>query len=89
MDLWIVPVPGTPRRVGLRAGAAAVSPDGERLAFFRGTSLCLARLDGSELRELLSVRPAPIGFAGRPMGGACASTRMARTAGSVGSGRFR
>ena len=54
-DLWIVPVPGTPRRVGLRANSAAVSPDGERLAFFRGTNLCLARLDGSALRELLSV----------------------------------
>ena len=57
-DLWIVPVPGTPRRVGLRANSAAVSPDGERLAFFRGTNLCLARLDGSALRDLLSV-PSP------------------------------
>jgi hypothetical protein len=60
--LWIVPVPaGAARNTGLRARAAAWSPDGERLAFTGGSddynvrapgSVFVARADGSSAREI-------------------------------------
>jgi hypothetical protein len=60
--LWIVPVPaGAARNTGLRARAAAWSPDGERLAFTGGSddyneaaagAVFTARADGSGAREL-------------------------------------
>ena len=60
--LWIVPVPaGAARNTGLRARAAAWSPDGERLAFAGGSgdynvkspgAIFVARADGSGAREI-------------------------------------
>jgi Tol biopolymer transport system component len=62
LPLWIVPVPaGAARNTGLRARAAAWSPDGERLAFAGGSddynqaapgTVFVARADGSSAREL-------------------------------------
>lgn len=59
-SLWLLTVPSwTTQRVGnLRAGVAAVSPDGERLALNHGPEgrrIGVARLDGSDLREVLEV----------------------------------
>jgi len=62
LPLWIVPVPaGAARNTGLRARAAAWSPDGEQLAFTGGSddynraapgALFVARADGSSPREI-------------------------------------
>ena len=62
LPLWIVPVPaGAARNTGLRARAAAWSPDGEWLAFAGGSddynraapgAVFVARADGSSAREL-------------------------------------
>jgi len=64
-SLWTCPLPSGPfRRVGaLVAGTAAWSPDGSQIFFSQGTSLWLAKSDGSEARELLALpgRPAWLG----------------------------
>jgi eukaryotic-like serine/threonine-protein kinase len=62
LPLWIVPVPaGAARNTGLRARAAAWSPDGERLAFAGGSddynvaapgAIFVARADGAAPREI-------------------------------------
>jgi Tol biopolymer transport system component len=62
LPLWIVPVPaGAARNTGLRARAAAWSPEGERLAFTGGSddynraapgAIFVAQADGSSPREV-------------------------------------
>src|SRR5262249_7866704 len=55
--LWTVPVlGGTPRRLGDLVGhGGAWSPDGETIAFGKGNTIFLARSDGSEGRQLLTL----------------------------------
>ncbi len=55
--LWSVPLPvGSPRELtGVARRGAIWSPDGRELLFARGSSLYLAKPDGSEPRVLLSV----------------------------------
>lgn len=53
--LWLLPVTdGSPRRLGdITAHAAALSRDGQHLAFANGSTLYLANADGSQVRALL------------------------------------
>jgi WD40 repeat protein len=55
---WIVPVPaGSPRRMGdFVINAAAWSRDGHQLAFARGNHISLARWDGTQSHELMTIR---------------------------------
>ena len=54
--LWVVPLPaGSPRRLAdITAHDGTFSPDGRQLLFANGTSLFLAKSDGSEPRKLLT-----------------------------------
>jgi len=54
---WIVPVPaGSPRRVGdFLINAAAWSRDGQQLAYARNDSIYLAKWDGSQSHELMTI----------------------------------
>jgi Tol biopolymer transport system component len=55
--VWIVPVPaGSPRRVGdFLTNAAAWSRDGQQLAYARGHKIYMAKWDGSQSRELITI----------------------------------
>jgi Tol biopolymer transport system component len=55
--VWIVPVPaGSPRRLGdFLANAAAWSRDGQQLAYARGHHIYLAKLDGTQGHELITI----------------------------------
>jgi len=55
--LWVVPVAGgSPRRLGDVAGSSAAwSPDGETIAYSRGSELDLVSVDGTNPRRLASV----------------------------------
>jgi Tol biopolymer transport system component len=55
--LWVVPVAGgSPRRVGDVAGSSAAwSPNGETIAYSRGSELGLVSVDGTNPRRLASV----------------------------------
>ena len=58
--MWIVSVPsGTATRTSLRAHCAAVSADGERLAWMSGQRIVVGRPDGSQERELLTLESDP------------------------------
>jgi Tol biopolymer transport system component/DNA-binding winged helix-turn-helix (wHTH) protein len=59
--LWMLPVmDGSPRRLGdIMAHAAALSRDGQRLAFANGSTLYLANADGSEVRSLVHADGTP------------------------------
>lgn len=51
--VWVVPVPaGPPRRLGVRARHAAVSPDGRRLALVQANRIVVAGWDGRSSRTL-------------------------------------
>jgi Tol biopolymer transport system component/DNA-binding winged helix-turn-helix (wHTH) protein len=56
--LWILPLPpGSPRRLSFTIRdweGAAWSPDGEKLAYWQGSELYLARSDGSESHKLVT-----------------------------------
>ncbi len=54
--IWAVSVTGTsPRRMGILVGRwAAWSPDGQKLAYFAGTDLYVAKADGTEPRKLVT-----------------------------------
>jgi serine/threonine protein kinase/Tol biopolymer transport system component len=54
--LWMVPLPaGSPRRMAdITAHDGTFSPDGRQVLFANGTSLFLAKSDGSEPRKLLT-----------------------------------
>ena len=57
--LWAVPLPsGSPRRLGdaVSSQVAAYSPDGQRLAFTKGSQVFLAKADGSDARSIASVQ---------------------------------
>jgi len=57
-QLWMVPLPaGSPRRLAdITAHDGTFSPDGRQVLFANGTSLFLAKSDGSEPRKLLTMR---------------------------------
>ena len=58
--LWMVSVPsGSATRTPLRAHCAAVSADGQRLAWLEGQRILVGRSDGSEARELLTLGSDP------------------------------
>jgi serine/threonine protein kinase len=54
---WIVPVPaGSPRRLGdFLLNTAAWSRDGQQLVYTRGRHIYLAKWDGTQSRELISI----------------------------------
>src|SRR5208282_5323963 len=54
--LWSVPVVGgSPRRLGSLDGhSGAWSPDGQQIAFCKGSEIFLARSDGGEPHQLLT-----------------------------------
>jgi serine/threonine protein kinase/Tol biopolymer transport system component len=58
---WIIPLPaGSPRRLAdIAAHDGAFSPDGQQLIFAHGNALFLAKSDGSESRQLLSISGVP------------------------------
>jgi Tol biopolymer transport system component len=59
--LWVLPLPaGTPHRLGDLLGHDGTwSPDGQRILFANGHDLYVARTDGKESKQLLSVRGHP------------------------------
>jgi Tol biopolymer transport system component/DNA-binding winged helix-turn-helix (wHTH) protein len=59
--LWLLPVAdGSPRRLGdITAHAAALSRDGQRLAFENGSTLYLANADGTGVHPLVKVDGLP------------------------------
>jgi eukaryotic-like serine/threonine-protein kinase len=59
--LWTLPLPsGSPRRIGnFNASDAAWSPDGQSLIYAQGSSLYLAKADGTDSRLLVSLRGLP------------------------------
>jgi serine/threonine protein kinase/Tol biopolymer transport system component len=61
MPLWILPIlGGSPRRVGeVHALAATWHPDGRRIAYFRGSDLCIVNRDGSESDRLVTLPGTP------------------------------
>jgi eukaryotic-like serine/threonine-protein kinase len=59
-QFWVVSVPsGTARRIGLRAHCAAVSADGDWLAWIHGGTIWVGRVDGSDARELATLASDP------------------------------
>ena len=61
-QLSILPIPaGSPRRFGdIKAHDAAWSPDGQKVLYANGSSLFLAKNDGTESRKLLSTAATPL-----------------------------
>src|SRR5262249_122905 len=59
--LWVLPVIGSaPRHVGnVMSRAAAWSPDGRQIVYVNGSTLYLAKSDGTESRELRTVSGRP------------------------------
>ena len=57
VPIHILPLPvGLPRRVGdILAHDASWSPNGEQIVYARGNELCLAKPDGSESRQLVTL----------------------------------
>ena len=61
-QLTTVPIPaGSPRRLGdIKAHDATWSPDGQKVLYANGSSLFLAKNDGTESRKLLSTAGTPL-----------------------------
>jgi DNA-binding winged helix-turn-helix (wHTH) protein/Tol biopolymer transport system component len=68
--LWIVPVlGGAPRRVGeVMSHAAAWTPDGRRIVYANGSTLYMAKSDGTESRPLVTVAGRPLWLRWSPDG---------------------
>src|SRR5262245_14233665 len=68
--LWIVPVlGGAPRRVGeVMSHAAAWTPDGQQIVYANGSTLYLAKSDGTESRKLVTVAGRPLWLRWSPDG---------------------
>ncbi len=60
--LWVVPVlGGAPRRIGEVMGHAATwTPDGQQIVYANGSTLYLAKSDGTESRKLATVTGRPL-----------------------------
>jgi serine/threonine protein kinase/Tol biopolymer transport system component len=63
-DLWVIPtVAGSGYRIsGVISSDASWSPDGQKMVYCRGNTLNVAKRDGSESRQLVTV-PGPPGWA--------------------------
>ncbi len=70
MEMWSLPLPtGAPRRLGdYVTNSATWSPDGDRLAYSRGTDIYLAKSDGTESQKLVSVGGLAFGLRFSPDG---------------------
>ena len=67
---WSLPLPtGTPRRLDDLIGRGATwSPDGQRLAFGKGSDIYLAGADGMDAQKLVTVQGTPFGLRFSPDG---------------------
>jgi len=61
LPVWLLPIPsGSPRRLGeVNAHDARWSPDGQQIVYANGSSLYLAKRDGSDARKLTTVVGVP------------------------------
>jgi len=61
LPLWLLPIPsGSPRRLGdVSAHDAGWSPDGQQIVYANGSSLYIAKSDGSETRKLTTATGVP------------------------------